>query len=103
MLSTFDVKKLRVQPNSIWLILLSFIGMSNQENTGSTWPGLDTSDLTSSYPKNGEPAQIFHLYCLVKDNDPDGDYRYIEDFVGLPTSQQVEKYVLFERPDCSCT
>lgn len=82
----------------MWLITLSFVGMSNEARGDSTWPGVPMDKWADSLPKNGEPAQIFHLSCLIKDSqleDESGDYRYVEDFVGLPTTKEVEKCVFF--------
>ncbi|KDR80064.1 hypothetical protein GALMADRAFT_116635 [Galerina marginata CBS 339.88] len=98
-LATFDVNRLHVEPRSAWLVSLEYSGLTTDPRLDDTWdiPGSSSAGSSSNGGEaKDEPQQTFQLFCYIRDGpgEEGGDNsRHIEEFVGLPTSQQIENFI----------
>ena len=101
-LAEFDIDKLEIDFAAVWLISLEYAGLTTDPKLDDDWDLEDVDDpeteaapaSDSDSEKESEPKQKFQLYCYIRDG-PDADdgmnSRHIEEFIGLPTSKQVEE------------
>jgi hypothetical protein len=90
-LANFDINKLRVIPGTAWAIILEYAGLSTDERQDSKWK---TPTSTNEVEPKGVPRQQFQLFCYIRKGpgtDGGDNSRHVEDFVGLPTSKQIEE------------
>jgi len=85
-LASFDINKLIVSPGTSWYISLQYAGLTTDK-----WyiPGSK-----KKVEPQGNPQQQFQLFCYIREKPGlyGGDNsRHVEEFIGLPTSKQIEE------------
>jgi len=98
--ASFDPSKLEIHHGAAWLVSLEYSGLTSDEQWNDKW---NFGDEDGSKKKKREeersapPKQTFQLYCYIREGPEAGsggdDSRHFEDFVGLPTWQQVREWV----------
>ena len=90
-LANFDSKKLRVIPGTSWAISLEYAELTTDERQNDKW---SLYKRKNEAEQNGVPQQRFQLFCYIREGpgtDGGGNSRFVDEFIGLPTSKQIEK------------
>ena len=90
-LANFDIDKLRVIPGTSWLISLEYAGLTTDERQDDKW---DIPKLQNKVEPKGVPQPQFQLFCYIREGpgtDSGDNSRYVDEFIGLPTSKQIEE------------
>ena len=90
-LANFDINKLHVFPGTSWFISLEYAGLTTDKRSDEKWnrPGSK-----KDVEPQGNPQQQFKLFCYIREGPGlyGGDNaRHVDDFIGLPTSKQIEE------------
>lgn len=90
-LANFDIKKLRVIRGTSWAIILEYAGTTEDELQEDKW---NISRPENKVEPTGEPQPRFQMFCYIREGpgtDKGDNIRHVEDFIGLPTSKQIEE------------
>lgn len=90
-LANFDINKLRVIPGTSWAISLEYAGLTTDERQDDKW---DLSKPKNEVEPKGEPQPRFQLFCYIREGpgtDGGDNSRHVDEFIGLPTSKQIEE------------
>jgi len=90
-LANFDINQLRVFPGTSWLISLEYAGLTTDERQDDKW---DIPKPKSKVEPKGEPQPRFQLFCYIREGpgtDGGDNSRHVDEFIGLPTSKQIEE------------
>jgi len=96
--ANFDPSTLRIQFNSAWLVSLEYSGLTSEERWDDKWNFEDEAGKKEREEQlKAPPQQTFQIYCYIREG-PEAigggdDSRHVEEYIGLPTSQQVEDFV----------
>ena len=90
-LANFNINELCVIPGTSWAIILEYAGLTTDERPEDKWDLPRTQD---EVERNGVAQQRFQLFCYIREGpgtDAGDNSRHIDEFVGLPTSNQIEE------------
>jgi hypothetical protein len=90
-LANFDINQLRVIRGTSWAITLEYAGLTTDEHQEDKW---DLPRLQNKVEPKGEPQQRFQLFCYIREgpgSEGGSNSRHVDEFIGLPTSKQIEE------------
>lgn len=90
-LANFNINNLRVIPRTSWAIILEYAGLTTDKRPEDKW---DLPRSQDEVEPEGVAQQRFQLFCYIREGpgtDGGDNSRHMDEFIGLPTSKQIEE------------
>ena len=90
-LANFNINNLRVIPGTSWAIILEYAGLTTDKRPEDKW---DLPRSQDEAEPEGVAQQRFQLFCYIREGpgtDGGDNSRHMDEFIGLPTSKQIEE------------
>ncbi|CAA7264345.1 unnamed protein product [Cyclocybe aegerita] len=93
--AAFDPTKLKIQYGATWVVSLEYSGLTTEERLDDKLYRTEEEAKAREEELQGPAKATFQLFCYIREG-PEvrrADTRYMKEFVGLPTSAQIEEFL----------